>query len=167
MSNRCFNRQLIANHNGSNPLLDSPPITITTRLRQDDGIWPCFFNSVDITFYKCWISDPIIVCWSTWWQSRYVGRNWQEVRERPGGRLPSTPPPLLSYQPARLTLLIRPAASQSLSGWNRLCCCFCYIVHPLPSSLAQAPAGYLFVIGFSHSNLSSSSLQPESLSTWT
>lgn len=64
--------------------------------------------------------------------------------------------------------------SITVSGWNRLRCCFYYIrlLHSPPpssavsSSLAQAPAGYLFVMGFSHLSPSSSSLQPESLSAW-
>lgn len=36
----------------------------------------------------------------------------------------------------------------------------------LSHSVAQSPAGYLFVIGFSHLSQSSPSLQPQSLSMW-
>lgn len=54
--------------------------------------------------------------------------------------------------------------SITVSGGNRLHCCFYYILHPpLSNSLVQTPAGYLFVMCFSHLSLSSSSLQPESI----
>lgn len=106
-------------------------------------------------------------------------RNGQEVREI-GGPLGAATP-LLPHQllsrlinpPARPTLLIEPAASQSPAEID---CAAVSITSdsytpllPPPSSavsssLAQAPAGYLFVMGFSHLSPSSSSLQPESLS---
>lgn len=78
----------------------------------------------------------------------------------------STPAPLLPYQHGRPALLIEPAASQSLAEID---CVAVSITSYTPSSLlsdslAQAPAGYLFVMGFSHLSLSSSSLQPKSLS---
>lgn len=105
---------------------------------------------------------------------RYVVRNGQEVREI-GAPLGT----VICYfhTSSSAALSTRPPGSSdwtgsvTVSGWNRLRCCFYYILRPLPSpllsnSLAGAPAGYLFVMGFSHLSLSSSSLQPESLSAW-
>lgn len=109
-------------------------------------------------------------------KSRYVVRNGQEVREI-GGPLGAATP-LLPHQllsrlinpPARL-FLIEPAASQSPAEIDCAAVSITsdsYTPPPLSSavssSLAQAPAGYLFVMGFSHLSPSSSSLQPESLS---
>lgn len=113
-------------------------------------------------------------------QKQICGEKWtgSERDWRPSwscDAVTSTPAPLTPYQPARPTLLIEPAASQSpaeidCAAVSITSDSYTSLLPPpssaVSSSLAQAPAGYLFVMGFFHLSPSSSSLQPESLSAW-
>lgn len=78
---------------------------------------------------------------------------------------PSTPAPLPPYQHGCPALLIKPVASESLVEIDCAAVSivsFSLLSSWLSDSLAQSPAGYLFVMDFSHLRLSSSSLQPQS-----
>lgn len=121
---------------------------------------PSFLLCVIASNYCCVLRSfvELAVCDPAAHRGRCVERNRQEVKVIGAfwkcDGVSSTPALVVSYHAARLALLIEPAHSLARSGWNRLRSCFYYILHPLPvplsNSLVQAPAGYLFVRGFSH-----------------
>lgn len=75
----------------------------------------------------------------------------------------STSAPLLPNQPACPALLIELAASESLAEIDCAAVSSTSYIPPTTPFLALAPAGYLFVMGFSHLSPTSSSLQQQSL----
>lgn len=144
--------------------------------------------SVPLSVHRC-LTGPPYGCWEicdteskaaadgTDRKGRYLVRNGQEVREIGGpswnfDAVSSKPAPLLPYQRARPALLIEPAGSQTLAEIDCVAVSITSSTTAFPSpplppllsdSLAQTPAGYLFVMGFFHLSLSSSSLQPQSV----
>lgn len=99
---------------------------------------------------------------------KWKGRNGDWSSSLNSDAATSTPAPFPPYQPCRALLLIKSAASQTPAEMDYIAVSI--ISRSLPSflwlshSVAQSPAGYLFVMGFSHLSQSSPSLQPQSLS---